>query len=361
MKQIILGDLHFGVKSFDLEFFENQKKLFTEQIIPYMQENNIKRIYQVGDFFDNRKMIDINFLNEVVEFLNSLQILVPDIEIICLLGNHDIYYRDSLEVSLIKIIAKKVNFITVFDEPTMINNIQLFPWLVDGYLEKEDIRGEIILGHFEIKNFEMVRGHSCDDGLDIDLFDDKMVLSGHFHLRGSRNNINYIGTPYQITWGDFGDRRGFYVLDNITKELEFIENKSSTIFVKIIFNSNESILVKVFDDLEFGFSLEEFKTFIRENIDLLKNSNLKIIVFSDGFEEFLDSIKEEKIKYNFVNNIELKELREQSSSDINMSSFDASEFIEQFIAKSNLTDKERLKIKFKEIMESLKEKQIQIS
>jgi len=117
----------------------------------------------------------------------------------------------------------------------------------------------------------------------------------------------------------------------------------------------------VFDDLEFGFSLEEFKTFIKENIDLLKNSNLKIIVFSDGFEEFLDSIKEEKIKYNFVNNIELKELKEQSSSDINMSSFNASEFIEQFITKSNLTDKERLKIKFKEIMESLKEKQIQIS
>lgn len=355
-KSVIIGDFHLGIKSFDLTFFENQKIFFLDQLIPYMKENEIKRIYQLGDFFDNRKIIDVNFLYEVIELLNEMQSRLPELEMIILLGNHDIYFRDSLKVSMIKMLAEQFDFIRIIEEPTMIGNIQLFPWLVENKLNKEDIKGDVIMGHFEIKDFDMVRGHQCEDGIDGDIFEGKTVLSGHFHLKGDRSNIHYIGTPYQLTWGDFGDRRGFYVMHGA--DLMFIQNDLSRIFVKIIFNSKESIIIKFYDDYELQLNIEEFIEFVDKNSEELKRFFLKIIVFSDGFEDLLEAIKDKNILFNFVNNIELKEMKNQAKdADVNMvNSVNANEFIEEYISKSNVNDKDRLKKKLKELFSILKEK-----
>jgi hypothetical protein len=51
-----------------------------------------------------------------------------------------------------------------------------------------------------------------------------MVCSGHFHHRASNRNIHYLGCPYEMSWADYNDLKGFHIFDTETFELEFIEN-----------------------------------------------------------------------------------------------------------------------------------------
>jgi DNA repair exonuclease SbcCD nuclease subunit len=71
----------------------------------------------------------------------------------------------------------------------------------------------------------MHKGTVCTDGIGTEIFDKfDLVISGHFHTKSKHGSINYTGTPYEMTWSDYNDPKGFHVLDTRTRELEFIEN-----------------------------------------------------------------------------------------------------------------------------------------
>jgi DNA repair exonuclease SbcCD nuclease subunit len=40
-----------------------------------------------------------------------------------------------------------------------------------------------------------------------------LVIAGHFHTKGEYGNITYVGTPYQMSWGDYGEDKGFHILN----------------------------------------------------------------------------------------------------------------------------------------------------
>jgi DNA repair exonuclease SbcCD nuclease subunit len=92
------------------------------------------------------------------------------------------------------------------------------------------------MGHFEIAGFEMYRGHPCEGGLQSDTFTRfDTVFSGHYHHRSTKGNISYLGTPYELTWQDYGDTKGFHIFDTVTRELAFIMNPYS-MFVRLEYN-----------------------------------------------------------------------------------------------------------------------------
>ena len=40
------------------------------------------------------------------------------------------------------------------------------------------------------------------------------VYSGHYHMRSNKENIFYLGNPYEMYWNDVNDRdRGFHLFD----------------------------------------------------------------------------------------------------------------------------------------------------
>ena len=65
----------------------------------------------------------------------------------------------------------------------------------------------------------------------------KAVYTGHFHTRHSRDNIHYLGCPYQITMSDYGEKKGFHILDTESGELEFVVNPHN-IFTKITYDDS---------------------------------------------------------------------------------------------------------------------------
>jgi len=69
-------------------------------------------------------------------------------------------------------------------------------------------------GHFEFANFPMHKGVDNLHGMATDMFQKyELVCSGHYHTRSQRDNIVYLGTPYEINWQDYGDDKGYLTSD----------------------------------------------------------------------------------------------------------------------------------------------------
>jgi len=287
--KILLGDLHFGIKKFSESFLKNQLDFFFKDVFPYMEKHNIDEIIQFGDIFDNRVTVDIKFLNEIDNFFKELQL--RKITFYTLLGNHDIYYRNSREVSLIEFFAKKYNNIILFKEKTVIDfegaKCLFVPWIVKNEkLYKEDLKDiDFVFGHFEIRNFQISPGIiDKDSELTEDFFQNvKEVFSGHYHLKGLGNKVKYIGTPYQLNWSDFNDFKGFYDFDGV--DLKFIENKTSKKFVKI-FIFKDKFIIKGLEKEDLYFDISEFENKINEIkdkcfikiIEKENNADIKIVL-----------------------------------------------------------------------------------
>lgn len=248
-KFIILGDLHFGARNCNESIFYHQKKFF-DFLFDYMAKNDIKDILQLGDTWDSRRTINFKALDfAYTNFFDVLQ--EKGYTYRTLIGNHDIFYRDALDIHSPRLLLKNYNNVTVYDEPTKLVlgdcSFEIIPWICDENREKclNDIKNsdsDFCLGHFEIGSFEVVHGVDFVGGLESSLFSHfKMVFSGHFHQRSSKENIWYVGTPYQITWGDVYRSKGFVEFDADTKKAKFVENPDKY-FVTITYDDSDNIV-----------------------------------------------------------------------------------------------------------------------
>jgi hypothetical protein len=138
---------------------------------------------------------------------------------------------------------------------------------------------QVLFGHLELKGFEMYKGQPNDHGFESSLFDKfDMVCSGHFHHKSSRGNIHYLGAPYEMTWSDYDDPRGFHVFDTKTRQLTFVQNPNK-IFHKIHYNDS-------------NLTLEDI---LMPDYNQYKNCVVKVIIKNKSnphlFDMFIDKIE----------------------------------------------------------------------
>jgi DNA repair exonuclease SbcCD nuclease subunit len=248
MKICILGDSHFGARGDSLDFHKHFEKFYDKVFFPYLKANDIEVIFQMGDLFDRRKFINFNTLHLCRRyFFDRCQIL--GIKVHTLLGNHDVAFKNTLEVNSTGLLLNEYENVEYYDsfETAEFDGvlIDVVPWICDEN-EKEifqhikESKSQICFGHFEIAGFEMDKGNVCDHGLDknaLKKYD--IVLSGHFHHKSSDGNITYVGTPYEMTWSDYNDPKGFHIFDTESREMEFVKNPH-TMFNKVVYDDGET-------------------------------------------------------------------------------------------------------------------------
>jgi predicted phosphodiesterase len=244
MKIAILGDTHHGMRGDSIAFHNHYRDFYLNTFFPYLLENNIKTIFQLGDLFDRRKYISFQTLALCRKYFFE-QFSKYNIECHTLLGNHDIFFKNTLEVNSPQLLLGDYeDNIFIYNEPCEWQGIDIIPWICKDN-EQEVMRfitnssNQVCFGHFELAGFEMDRGNICHEGMDADLLKKyDTVLSGHFHHKSSKGNITYVGTPGEMTWADYNDERGFHIFDTETRELTFISNPNK-MFFKIKYNDDE--------------------------------------------------------------------------------------------------------------------------
>jgi DNA repair exonuclease SbcCD nuclease subunit len=179
-----------------------------------------------------------------------------NIRVHMLAGNHDTYFKNTNDVNSVRLLLNEYENIEVIDKPTTIwlddekYPICMMPWICaenhdDSMFVLSDTDADIVMGHFEIAGFAMNRGIPNYEGLDPSIFKRfDMVFSGHFHHRSNSDNIRYLGNPYELTWQDYNDPRGFHIFDLHTRNLEFIENPN-IMFHRITYDDKENTITEI--------------------------------------------------------------------------------------------------------------------
>jgi DNA repair exonuclease SbcCD nuclease subunit len=62
IKIALINDSHFGCKNDSPILLDHQQKFFEEVFFPYLDENNIKVVLDLGDTFDRRKNINFSLI-----------------------------------------------------------------------------------------------------------------------------------------------------------------------------------------------------------------------------------------------------------------------------------------------------------
>jgi len=273
----ILGDSHFGIKPKNLDIFiKSQLKFFTDQFVPYLKKYNISTIFFLGDLFENRSTLNVMVKNAVFHLFNEY---LKDFQIYLIVGNHDSYLNNSLDINSLKFFSKFSN-VTVIEKMTLIemNNrkIVLIPWITNNaeFISQFCNNSyDVCLGHLYIRGFNMGNNIACSDGLPADVFSKcNKVFSGHFHTRDKRNvdntEIVYIGAPYQLTRSDIGENKGFTILDLDTLKYIFVNNNQSIQFKKLEypnpFNKEEisGNIIDIYIDASKNYNDSDIEIFI---------------------------------------------------------------------------------------------------
>jgi hypothetical protein len=158
---------------------------------------------------------------------------------------------------------------------------------------------QVMFGHLEVQGAFMDRGNRNEHGMEVSTFDKfEVVCSGHFHHKNKIGNVQYLGCPYEITWIDYQDPKGFHVYDTDTRELEFVRNPYS-MFHKVFYSDDGKTVDEVLD-FDFDIYNNTFVKVIKQNCDnpywfdlfmdrMMKVNPINIQVVDDNLNLNLDS------------------------------------------------------------------------
>ena len=339
MKIAIITDTHFGARNDNVNFNDYFYNFYEGQFFPYLQQNNIKNVIHLGDVMDRRKFISYRIAKDFRErFILPFQVL--DINLHMLVGNHDIFFKNTNDVnSLQELVDGRFKKIHLYAEAQEVDfdglPILFMPWInSQNYIYAmgmiDETKADICMGHLDINGFAMNKGQIvAENGMDKSEFKKfDTVMSGHFHHKNDDGQIYYLGTPYEIYWNDYDDPKGFHIFDTETRELERIVNPL-TIFEKIYYDDSKT----------------DYSTI---DVEKYKNKYIKLIVVNKkdlyGFDAFVDKLLK-------IDTYEVKIIEDFSdldastvSDDIVNNSEDTLTILNKYVDELDVTlDKNRLK------------------
>ena len=332
----IITDTHFGARNDNQNFNDYFYKFYENVFFPTLKDNNITTCVHMGDVVDRRKFISFKTASDFRKrFIDKFKEM--GIELHLIIGNHDTYYKNTNEVnSMDELVGSdKCN---IYTKPQVVEfdgcPIQFMPWINVGNYEESmtalaSSPAQILMGHLEVNGFEMHKGHMAEGSFDKELFRRfDLCFSGHFHHKSDDGQIYYLGTPYEITWSDCDDPKGFHFFDTETRELERIINPY-TIHKKIFY-----------DDTTTDYSKVDVSDF--------KDKYVKLIVVNKKdlyeFDKFTDRLlKADAYEVKIIE--DFSELdAENVSDDIVENTEDTMTLLEKYIDQLDVTlSKDRLK------------------
>lgn len=251
----IIGDTHFNRKAENpliRRNIANGQKAFFEKTIGELKEKGVHTVIFTGDIFDNRQILDIQSINDTIRLFRDD---MRDFDVRIVLGNHDLYYENSYDTSSLSILESLPNvkvYRNGIEEDEIIGyRFVFFPWIIPDAMpeavkkleematESDDVkRKTVIVGHFDIMGMVMEGKNISVEGMDRNMFFKaaRLTISGHYHgqshVKSTNSTILYVGSPYQMTFNNVGEKHGYWIMESSGK-FSFTENTVSPKFVDV--------------------------------------------------------------------------------------------------------------------------------
>lgn len=299
-----------------------------------------------------------------------MQALARECKVHMILGNHDLFNKNSVEVNSINIF-RDISNVEVVDKPSEIEiNGKLalmVPWLSDLSQCKEETY-DLMFGHFDISSKFLISSYVQEHSRDLqasadvsneidadnslkssgntledsvgDFIDlakmDGTVFAGHIHqhkeMISKGRNFIFVGSPYEQNLGEIGSKHGYYILDKACK-YSFYEINDVPKHIKIKTSdvikagideydfspAKENIVQKVYDidvsledDMKISQKIASFKPYE----ELLPDYQVQVAFTSNAGDKKQDKIlaalKKSKLDYidSYINQLDEKALEE---------------------------------------------------
>ena len=236
MRAIIFSDLHVHPHGNDWKKVDD-----AIAVIDWVREQAVEReidtVFFLGDLFHVRGYLYPSALARTYEAIKEMK--DGGIDVYLIVGNHDMphkYTTADNSVTTLNGVA------TVVDRPAVYEDGKYNFWMLP-YVESEvaltnavkRLAGEqatgkknILLAHLDVKGALFHGTTTSNVGVTPELLDEcfDMTITGHYHRSQKvTDKILYVGSPYQINWGESNDTKGIWIFDD--GELEFVENTFS--------------------------------------------------------------------------------------------------------------------------------------
>ncbi len=232
-------------------------------------------------------------------------------------GNHDTYFKNTNDVNSVNLLlGEYASSFNIIDHPSEIyvgpHKICMVPWICaenyeDSMKMLQETDAKYCMGHFEISGFAMYRGMPSEGGLDRGIFRKfSHTFSGHYHHRSTSDDIHYVGNPYELTWQDYNDARGFHIFDLDSDRLDFVKNPN-VIFHKIKYDDKEESITDITNkDLSVYTGTYVKVVVINKTnpylfdkfMNSLYNVNPVDITIAEDFTELTEGINHDGLLYN---------------------------------------------------------------
>jgi DNA repair exonuclease SbcCD nuclease subunit len=307
MKAIITSDLHV------------RKGIFVDIAIEYLlylqeyyKKQKIDFIFFAGDIFEKSNRINNEAFLPLFKQLHEMK--EDGIEMIFLLGNHDIYNlnNDSLVEAFLPFgqVIKDTGMITIDNK-----KIQLLAYTKDKSAVPQE--GDYLITHLDILDFKFDNDYAVQDPsyFTPDQFKHfRTVFSGHYHKFQNKKNIVYQGGPYQLSFGEAGTEKGFVEFDIENDNWEFIKYTKAPEFIKIpIEQFNEIDVENKFVSVEITKKTENFVKlkhilFSKGAIDVVPKYKTEEITMESGKVELDFSASTKNMIIEYIKKVEIKDI-----------------------------------------------------
>ena len=286
MRELVIGDLHFGIKNNSLTWLEQQLNFITNQVFPILENENIDRCIFLGDLTDIRYSINQQVGIELKKLFRTMLNNYTNITFIICAGNHDYYspleeFASYNSYELIfgeEFLMVHKNLIIVNQDPYITEDGALFfPW----YWPENDNHIDEILYNYdfndEVKEIFCHTDLSQWPGARIAAFKGTPIYSGHIHFcyEDTLANLFNLGSACAFTFNDVNMDKYVYILEDY-KIVKKIKNVTTPSFKRLY---NEEI-----------FNVTD---------DMFNNSYVQLCISSNNINKakYVEQIKELKNTY----------------------------------------------------------------
>ncbi len=332
-KILVFSDIHIHPHKKSSERLEDCLKVL-DWVFATAIANKVENIVFAGDLFHDRQKIDVLTYQKTFEIFNKY-LKGNSLKIFLLLGNHDLWHYQRWDVSSVFPLAA-VDNVQVIDRPSTIKildkDVSFLPYTHNPMEDLKKIsnksKNRILFGHVAIDGATLNTMHATQSEVGIE-HDGEMVkvnaeifqgwdqvFLGHYHAEQKLDyNVEYIGSPLQLSFGEAFQHKHIIIFDLETNDKQYIRNTFSPThliiketdvdkydlnnnFIRVVSEDTASPDVvklrhKLVNDNKLGsLEIKQAKREVKDQLDI-KDAKLIFLKEEEMIEKFIEEMEKQ--------------------------------------------------------------------